>query len=95
MKNFSEFILIEDVIVEGLTMMVKGTPKTTQKKYQLTFGQKIKVDGKIWDTEGVTKMLVLPLTDGVNEIRLSKKEIEAGLKKGNIEIVDVGNVYQP
>ena len=60
MKNFSEFILIEDVIVEG-----------------------------------VTKMLVLPLTDGVNEIRLSKKEIEAGLKKGNIEIVDVGNVYQP
>ena len=84
-----------DPIVEGLTMMVKGTKTTSQRKYQLTFGQKIKVDGKVWDTEGVTKMQVLPLTDGRDKKVLSKAEIESGLKDGSIEIVDVGQVWQP
>ena len=84
-----------DPIVEGLTMMVRGTKTTSQRKYQLTFGQKIKVDGKVWDTEGVTKMQVLPLTAGRDKKVLSKAEIESGLKDGSVEIVDVGKVWQP
>jgi len=94
-KELKAEVQTEHHIVEGLTMMVKGTKNTSQRKYQLSHDQKIKIDGKIWNTEGVTKMQVLPVTDGQSTIVLTKKQIEAGLKKGTIEIIDTGDVWQP
>ena len=82
---------IDDFIVEGLTMMVKSK----KQKYQLAGGQKIKVDGVSYETEGVTKMQVLVLLSGRNQKVMSKKEIEDGLKSGNVQIVDTGKVWQP
>ena len=94
-KELKAQVQTEHHIVEGLTMMVKGTKNTSQRKYQLSYDQKIKIDGKIWNTEGVTKMQVLPVTDGQSTIVLTKKQIEAGLKKGTIEIIDTGDIWQP
>ena len=82
-----------DVIVEGMTMMVKN-PKT-KKKMQLAADQFLTVDGRKWKTEGVTKMQVLVMMDGRSKKVMSKQEIESGLKAGSVKITDLGKVWQP
>jgi len=77
-------------VSEGLTMVVKHG----KKKYQLGDGQKIKMFGKEYTSTGVTKQQVYVVKGTDGERVFSKKEFEALLKKGDIEIIDTGSVAQ-
>jgi len=77
-------------VSEGLTMVVKHG----KKKYQLGDGQKIKMFGKEYSSVGVTKQQVYVVKGPDGERVFSKKEFEALLKKGDIEIIDTGSVAQ-
>lgn len=83
----------EEPVKEALSMMVKDR---SGKKKQLSYGQVIEVDRKRYKTEGVTKMQVLVMKDSGNKKKvMSKAEMEDGLKKGTIELIDLGTVWQP
>ena len=59
-----------EAVKEALTMRIKDR----NKKYVFAYGQKVKVDGDVYDTEGVTKAQVLVLKGRKGEKVLSKKE---------------------
>ena len=77
-------------VSEALTMVVKHG----KKKYQLGYGQKIKMFGKEYSSVGVTKQQVYVVKGDDGERVFSKKEFEALLKKGDIEITDTGVIAQ-
>ena len=79
-----------EAVKEALTMRIKDR----KNKYVFAYGQKVKVDGDVYDTEGVTKAQVLVLKGRKGEKVLSKKELEQGLKNGTIKMIDAGSVSQ-
>jgi len=78
---------------EGRVMI--AVDKKTKKKWQFSGGMKVKHDGKTYDTEGVSMQQVLELSSRQGDIKLGKKDVEAGFASGTFSVVNDGSVYQP
>ena len=78
---------------EGRVMI--AVDKKTKKKWQFSGGMTVKHDGKTYDTEGVSMQQVLELSSRQGDIKLGKKDVEAGFANGNFSVVNDGSVYQP
>jgi hypothetical protein len=78
---------------EGRVMI--AVDKKTKKKWQFSGGMTVKHGGKTYDTEGVSMQQVLELSSRQGDIKLGKKDVEAGFASGTFSVVNDGSVYQP
>lgn len=80
-------------LTEGRVMI--AVDKKTRKKWQFSDGMIVKHNGKQYKTEGVSMQQVLGLSSRQGDIKLGKKDVEAGFASGTFSVVDDGSVYQP
>ena len=91
--QFEETDIEGEELNEGRVMI--AVDKKTKKKWQFSGGMTVKHDGKTYDTEGVSMQQVLELSSRQGDIKLGKKDVEAGFASGTFSVVNDGSVYQP
>ncbi len=83
-------------LTEGRVIL--AVDKKSKKKWQFSGGMIVKYGmkgEKEYDTEGVTMQQVLELSSRQGDIKLGKKDVEAGFASGTFSVVDDGRVWQP
>ena len=85
MKTFKQ---LQQNLTEARTMV--AVDKKGKMKYLFFYGQKIKYNGKDYETDGVKTQQVLMLK-GRDKIALTQKEIQDAFQKGKFKVIDIGN----